>query len=70
MPLEYEYNLNALNEIATTDAFLNMDKDVRKCLARETFDECVERNYISNIQAACKCLPLSLSTSDKANICS
>ena len=61
MLLDYEYNLNALNEIRTTDSFLSMNKDLRKCQGLETFDECLDRNFLSNLQEACKCLPLSLS---------
>ena len=65
LELENEYNLNVIKEIATTDSFNSMSKDVRKCEIDETQDECATRKFIDDLRHSCKCLPLNLRLSNK-----
>ena len=37
LPLDYEYNLNAVKEIQVTDSFLTLDESGRKCQNTETY---------------------------------
>ena len=57
---EGEYNLNDLKEIKTTDSYLGLDQDVRKCQINEPLFNCTTRKYIEAILADCKCLPPNL----------
>ena len=62
--LEKEYYLNVVKEIAVTDSYLSMDKDVRGC-QKESFDECTTMKYLKALTQKCKCLPFQMIQSTK-----
>ena len=55
-----QYNLNILTEIKATDDFIGLDKEVRKCQNRETYDDCRSKEYKKKIKQTCGCIPLSI----------
>ena len=62
---EGQYNLNNIKEIAVTDSFLGLDKDIRKCQNIETYDDCKTRLHVEHLRQECGCLPLSLRLYEK-----
>ena len=62
---ENEYNLNVVQEFTVTDYFHTMDREVIECQDEETFDDCVTKNMVDDIQDNCNCLPLNIRISNE-----
>ena len=60
---EGEYNLNVLTAIETTNSYLELDKEVRKCQNEEPFQNCTSRQYKDTILGQCGCLPFYMKLS-------
>ena len=58
-----EYVLNDIKEIDTTESFLGLDQNIRKCQNEEPRDNCTTRKYIDAVLRKCSCLPLSIGIS-------
>ena len=67
LPLDYEYNLNAVKEIKVTESFLGLEEHVKNCQTEEAIEDCKSKHYIDNLLQQCKCIPLSIRTNDKVD---
>ena len=63
-PLELQlgsaYNLNSITKVTVTDHFLSLDKNVRQCLEKEGYGDCLTANYMKKLKDTCNCIPLKL----------
>ena len=60
-----EYNMNILTEIKTTDPYLGLDQNIKKCQSTEALNNCTTRQYLNALLNQCRCLPLNLRLSEK-----
>ena len=61
---EGQYNLNILKEIATTDSFMTLDQNARKCQNIESFEDCTSKCLMKSYKQKCKCIPLEIDLTD------
>ena len=54
------YALTDVKEIDTTEAFLNLDEEIKGCQNVETYRECQAKEYISMGLKKCNCTPYAL----------
>ena len=64
--LEKKYSLNVIKEIAVTDAFLTLEKDVRGC-QEESSTVCIARKYKTKLIDKCNCLPSQVKLGEKVS---
>ena len=64
---EGEYNLNVLNKIEVTEAYLGLPQIVKECQDQEPFYNCTTNHYHDTIMKVCGCLPFNIRFSDKAS---
>ena len=57
---EGNYALTAIKEIDTTEAFLNLDEEIKNCQNVETYQKCQVREYINMGLEKCNCTPYEL----------
>ena len=60
MPVDHDYNLNAVTEIEVTEDFLSLGIKTTECQNDESFEDCVTREYTSTLLQECKCLPFEI----------
>ena len=62
---EGDYALTDVKEIDTTEAFLNLDENVKLCQNVESYEKCQAKEYIKNGLKKCNCTPYELRNFDK-----
>ena len=62
---EGEYNLNSVKEIKTTQAYLNLNKNLIGCQSEEIFENCTTHENLNHYLQNCECLPLGIRKTDK-----
>ena len=63
----WQYNLNDVTDIKTTDDFLNLDDKDKGC-SIESKEECSTRTYVKRLTENCDCLPLSMKTEGQKKV--
>ena len=57
---EGNYALTAVQVIDTTEAFLNLDEEIKDCQNLLTYRECRANEYIKMGEEKCSCIPYEL----------
>ena len=58
-PIQYTYDVNAVQVVVGKDSFLTLDEEVRRC-QEESQDDCNTRKYMDDLVGKCQCLPFQL----------
>ena len=54
-----------MKEIDVRSSYLALEKDIIGCQNQESYNDCMTRNYLSNLMETCSCLPFTIRTSNK-----
>ena len=57
---EGKYALSAIKEVAGTNTFLSMDEKIKLCQSKETYQQCMTKEYIKKGLETCGCTPFTL----------
>ena len=60
-----EFNLNNVKEIKVSDEFLGLNMDITGCQNDRSLTDCKTEQYLTALRTQCKCLPLSVSSTEK-----
>ena len=62
-----DYNLNLLKEVSTTDDFLTLPLEKRKCQEITDFQSCFSNSSVNSLKKNCNCLPFNVVPENKGN---